>query len=141
VCVTSVLSLLYGLDGRADAALLGGRILAGLLGGACAILPAVFLAPIRTGALVRKRAATALRSIGAALREESGSVRRAERDVAALREAARPLLATRRLRPRPEVVWVDALSAALPDLRALPGVEARRRLARTVTDIADAVRR
>ncbi|GIJ54863.1 hypothetical protein Vau01_023790 [Virgisporangium aurantiacum] len=142
VCVTSILALLYGLDGRADAAVLGGRILAGLLGGAAAILPAVFLAPIRTGALVRKRAATALRSIGAALREESGDGSgRAERDIVALREAARPLLAIRWLHLRPEVAWVDGLTAAVPDLRALPGLAARRRLARTVTEIADAVRR
>jgi hypothetical protein len=146
VAVTSVLALLYGLNGQTDAALLRERILAGLLGGACAIVPALLLAPIRTRALVLKRAGAALRSIGAALRGEPGQtaalVRRAESDIAALRYAAGPLLAIRRFHRRAEVAWVDGLTAALPDLRALAAgqTQTRQRLAHTTREIAAGVK-
>lgn len=145
VAVTSVLALLYGLNGPTDTDLLGVRVLAGLLGGACAIGPAVFLAPIRTRAVVLKRAGAALRSIGVALRqngEPDDTVRAAERDIAALRAAAAPLLVTRRFHRREEVGWVDRLTAARPDLRALStGQEgARQRLARTTREVTAGVK-
>jgi hypothetical protein len=145
--ITSVLALLYGLNGQTGGAhMLRERILAGLVGGACAIVPAVLLSPIRTRALVLKRAGAALRSVGAALRggpdDTAALVRRAERDIEALRDAARPLLAIRRFHLRPEVAWVDGLTGALPDLRALPTDHGgpKQRLARTTSDIAGSVR-
>jgi hypothetical protein len=122
MAITAVLALLYGLQGETgSAALLRERLLAGLLGAACAIGPALVLAPVRTHALVLKRAGAALRSVRAALESrDAADARRAEHDIHALREAAKPLLVVRPVYRRAEVEWVTALSGALPDLRALP---------------------
>src|SRR5204863_561543 len=76
---------------------------------------------IRTHALVLKRAGAALRSIRAALEtRDAAHARRAEHDIHAVRDAAKPLLVIRAVYRRPEVEWVTALTEALPDLRALP---------------------
>ncbi len=125
MAITAVLALLYGLEGQTGgASLLRERLLAGLVGAACAILPALFLAPIRTRALVLKRAGAALRSLRAALEtRDAAGARRAEQDVEAMRDAAKPLLVIRHVYRRPEVDWVEALVGALPDLRALPSDE------------------
>jgi hypothetical protein len=140
--ITSVLSLLYGLSGQTGGAgLLRERLLAGLLGAACAILPGVFLAPVRTHALVLKRTGAALRAVGAALeaREQPQAlpmaVRQAEHDIEELRDVAKPLLAIRRVHHRPELDWVDALTGALPDLKALPDGAAAARLGRVARQV------
>ncbi|MGI5242765.1 FUSC family protein [Dactylosporangium sp. CA-139066] len=139
--VTAALALLYsllGVSGTAALPLLGARLLAVLIGALCAILPATLLAPIRTGAVLRKRTAEALRSA------RDGDYALAQRQVAALREAAAPLLAIRRLRERRELMWVDALTAALPDLRTLAerpqDPAALRRVRKTLSEVADDLR-
>ncbi|GAA2343558.1 hypothetical protein GCM10010170_028570 [Dactylosporangium salmoneum] len=114
--VTAALALLYsllGVSGTEALPLLGTRLLAVFVGALCAILPATLLAPIRTGAVLHKRTAETLRSA------RDGDYALAVRQVGALREAAQPLLAIRRFRERRELAWVDALTGALPDLRAL----------------------
>ena len=123
MAITAVLALLYGLPGETGgASLLRERLLAGLVGAACAIGPALWLAPVRTRALVLKRAGAALRSLRAALESrDEAAAQRAEHDIHALRDAAKPLLVIRRVHRRPEVEWVTSLTEALPDLRALPG--------------------
>src|SRR6185437_14573875 len=80
MAITAVLALLYGLQGASSStALLRERLLAGLLGAACAIGPALVLAPIHTRALVLKRAGAALRSVRAALESrDAADARRAE---------------------------------------------------------------
>jgi hypothetical protein len=122
MAITAVLALLYGLQGEAGgASLLRERLLAGLVGAACAIVPALLLAPIRTHALVLKRAGAALRSVRTALEtREPADARRAELDIEALRDAAKPLLVVRYVYRRPEVDWVTSLVDRVPDLRALP---------------------
>jgi len=61
--VTATLALLYGLLGLGGGtALLGERLLAICVGGACAVGPALFLAP-RTRDLVRKRTGSCLRRL------------------------------------------------------------------------------
>ncbi|MET7403201.1 FUSC family protein, partial [Dactylosporangium sp. NPDC005572] len=125
--VTAALALLYQLVGVADPhALLAGRLAAVVAGALCAVLPAALLMPVRTGAVVRKRAAEVLRAI-----KENDSRRAAER-IGALREAARPLQAVRRWHERPELVWVDALAAVLPDLRRAEVTDAARHAAAEV---------
>jgi hypothetical protein len=122
MAITAVLALLYGLQGATGgASLLRERLLAGLVGAACAIGPALLLAPVRTHALVLKRAGAALRSLRAALEtRDPADARRAELDIAELRDAAKPLLVVRRVYHRPEVDWVTTLADRVPDLRALP---------------------
>jgi hypothetical protein len=145
MAITAVLALLYGLQGEiGGAALLRERLLAGLLGAACAIGPALVLAPVRTHALLLKRAGAALRSVRAALESrDAADARRAEHDIHALREAAKPLLVIRPVHRRPEVEWVTALIEALPDLRALPtdgSGAAAGRLGRTAKRVGAEVR-
>ncbi|WP_238012787.1 FUSC family protein [Dactylosporangium sp. AC04546] len=125
--VTAALALLYQLLGVADPhALLAGRLAAVVAGALCAVLPAALLVPVRTGAVVRKRAAEALRAIKG---NDPGLA--AER-VGALREAAKPLQAVRRWHVRPELAWVDALTAVLPDLRRAEVTDAARHAAAEV---------
>jgi hypothetical protein len=122
--MTSALALLYGLLGQGgDSTVLRERLLAIIVGGACAILPAALLAPIRTRDLVRKRTAECLRAMRDCLTAAPVSVaavRAAEVALADLRTAAQPLLLTRRIRPTREAAWVAELSACAPALRALP---------------------
>ncbi|HTJ40249.1 MAG TPA: FUSC family protein [Dactylosporangium sp.] len=139
--VTAALALLYSLIGVAGTAalpLFGARLLAVCIGALCAILPAMLLAPIRTGAVLRKRTAEALRAA------RDGDYAQAERRVAALREAAAPLLAIRRFRARRELAWVDALTAVVPDLRTLAAdpqdAPALRRLRKTLGEVAEDLR-
>ncbi|MFI5910477.1 FUSC family protein [Dactylosporangium sp. NPDC051541] len=114
--MTAALALLYPLAGFASTGtltLLGARLVAVVIGALCAILPATLIAPIRTGAVLRKRTAECLRTI------RDGDHALALRRLAALREAAAPLLAVRRFHERRELRWVDALTALEPDLRTL----------------------
>jgi hypothetical protein len=122
MAITAVLALLYGLEGETGgASLLRERLLAGLVGAACAIGPALLLAPVRTHALVLKRAGAALRSLRTALETcDPADSRRAELDIEALQDAAKPLLVIRPVYRRREVDWVMSLVDRLPDLRALP---------------------
>jgi hypothetical protein len=118
--VTAALALLYpliGVTGTGVLPLLGTRLIAVVVGALCAILPATLLAPIRTGAVLRKRTAESLRAVRDGLPERDFTL--AERRIAALREAAAPLLAIRRFHRRRELAWVDALTGLLPDLRTL----------------------
>jgi uncharacterized membrane protein YccC len=139
--VTAALALLYtllGVGGTAALTLLGDRLLAVVVGALCAVLPATLLAPIRTGAVLRKRTAESLRAM------RSGDHTLAERHIAALREAAAPLRAIRRFHHRPELAWVDALTGLLPDLRTLAGhpddqVTAAR-VRRTAAEVAESLR-
>ena len=136
--ITGVLTLLYSLLGETDAGpVLGARLLAIALGGLCAVAPAALLAPVRTRDLVAKRTAACLRLAHAGT---AAGVWRFERAVAELRDAARPLLLSRRLRPTPEAAWTVALTGLVPRLRAHlvdPGADDVRR---EVGDIARAVR-
>ncbi|NJP48183.1 FUSC family protein, partial [Actinacidiphila epipremni] len=85
-CVTSLLAVMYSLNGEHDtAALLLQRPEGILLGSACGILAAYFVLPLRTETVMRGRAARALQVVQdllAALREPTP-------DPAALRELAR----------------------------------------------------
>lgn len=143
--VTAALALLYSLLGVGVGGalpLLGARLLAVVAGALCAILPATLIAPIRTGAVLRKRTAESLRAVRDALPEGDFAV--AERHIAALREAAAPLLAIRRFHRRRELDWVEAMTALLPDLRALSAgghdEAAAGRVRRTLTRVAAGVR-
>jgi len=159
--ISAALTLLYsllGLAGTQALALLGDRLLAVAAGALCAILPAMFLAPIRTGAVLRKRTAEALRAVRAALSASASPDRPprppgqaaaddfalAERRIVALREAAQPLLVIRRCHERPELAWVDALTGLRPDLRILASAPedrgTRERVGRTLAEVADSLR-
>ncbi|MFB9410113.1 FUSC family protein [Dactylosporangium matsuzakiense] len=140
-CMTAALALLYPLVGFASAGtltLLGTRLLAVVIGALCAILPATLIAPIRTGAVLRKRTAECLRSI------RDGEYAPALRRLAALREAAAPLYAVRRVHARRELQWVDALTALEPHLRTLADdaddPAALKQVRRTLGPVADDLR-
>ena len=68
----------------------------------------------------------------------------AERRIAALREAAAPLLAVRRFHRRRELAWVEALTGLLPQLRTLAqrpdDRAALTQVMHTLTAVADDVR-
>jgi hypothetical protein len=143
--VTAALALLYsliGVTGTGVLPLLGTRLIAVVVGALCAILPPTLLAPIRTGAVVRKRAAESLRAVRDGLPERDFAL--AERRIAALREAAAPLLAIRRFHRRRELAWVEALTGLLPQLRTLaqrPDDRAAfERVTHTLREVADDVR-
>jgi hypothetical protein len=143
--VTAALALLYpliGITGTGVLPLLGTRLIAVVVGALCAILPATLLAPIRTGAVVRKRAAESLRAVRDGLPERDFAL--AERRIAALREAAAPLLAVRRFHRRRELAWVEALTGIVPDLQTLAQHSDDRaaltRVTRTLSEVADDVR-
>lgn len=143
--VTAALALLYpllGFTGTGVLPLLGTRLVAVVVGALCAILPATLLAPIRTGAVLRKRTAESLRAVRDGLPERDFAL--AEKRIAALREAAAPLLAIRRFHRRRELAWVDALTGLLPELRILardPDDRATlNRVVRTLSEVADDLR-
>lgn len=134
--MTASLSLLYGLLGEpAGASVLGERLLAILVGGACAVLPAALLAPVRTRTAVRRRIGAALRSVGAALRAGPTveATRDADRALAQLRLRSRPLRLLRR--SSAEAGWARTLLDSAPALHAAlldPDAGSRARLGATV---------
>lgn len=106
-CVTSLLAVLYTLDGEHGSALLVQRPEGILLGSACGIAAAYFVLPLRTETVMRGRAARALQVlqdlVGAAREPEpepaavhrlTRALDRATRDLA---DAAAPARAHRRL--------------------------------------------
>jgi Fusaric acid resistance protein-like len=138
--MTASLSLIYGLLGEpGGASVLGERLVAILAGGACAVLPAVLLAPVRTRHSVRRRLGASLRTVGAALREGPSlpAVRAADRELDLLRLRSRPL---RLLRPAcPEARWARTLLDAAPDLHTAllqPASPSRATLGATVRTLA-----
>jgi uncharacterized membrane protein YccC len=145
--MTAALSLLYGLLGEpAGLDRLGERLLAILVGGACAILPFAVLAPIRTRTAVRRRLGVTLRLLGAALREGPtiSNVRAADRSLDELRLRSRPLRLTSRVRPTDEAGWAAALIAGVPDLHAAilePAAGTRTTVAAGVRAISAGLRR
>jgi Fusaric acid resistance protein-like len=144
--MTAALSLLYGLLGQPSGLdLLGERLLAILLGGACAVLPYALLAPVRTRAAVRRRVGVTLRALGAALREGPTvqNTRAADRALDALRLRSRPLRLTARLRPTLEADWAGTLLDAGPALHTAlldPASGSRSRLGAVVRSLAADVR-
>ncbi len=145
--ITSILALLYGLLGEAGgASILRERLLAIVVGGGCAIVPAALLVPIRTRDVTRKRAAECLRAIRDCLAApvDVTAVRRVDTAVTSLSTVARPLTLTRRIRPTAEAGWVDALAGCVPPLRStlVAGTEApqvRRVLAAVSEDLCGRV--
>jgi len=104
-CVTSILALLYGLAAPAGVSgieVLGERLAAVVAGCLCGVLPAWLLVPVRTEAVIRKNLARTLAALGALLDKPGEDSRREfDRNVAALRVAAEPALAWRRIIRRP----------------------------------------
>ena len=84
-CVTSVLSVLYSLNGEQGGALLFQRPEGILVGSACGIAAAYFVLPLHTERVMRARASRALR----ALQDLLGAVREPEPRPAAIRHLAR----------------------------------------------------
>jgi hypothetical protein len=144
--MTAALSLLYGLLGQPFGLhLLGSRLLAILVGGACAILPYALLAPVRTRTAVRRRLGAAAKLLGTALRDGPTvqNTRAADRALEALRLRSRPLRLTARLRPTPEAGWAGALLELGPALHTAlldPASGTRSRLGATVRTLAADVR-
>ncbi|MFI0937859.1 FUSC family protein [Streptomyces sp. NPDC021020] len=145
-CVTSLLAVLYSLNGEHDtAALLLQRPEGILLGSACGVLAAYFVLPLRTETVMRGRAARALQALQdllaaarepdpqpAALRTLARTADRAARDLGDAAASARahralrtrlahPALPVRPAhRPAPHAAdWADALAACVHEARAL----------------------
>ena len=104
-CVTSILALLYGLAAPAGVSgleVLGERLTAVVVGCLCGVLPAWVLVPVRTEAVMRRNLARTRAALGALLEKPGEDSRREfDRNVAALRVAAEPALAWRRIVRRP----------------------------------------
>ncbi|MFI0895892.1 FUSC family protein [Streptomyces sp. NPDC020983] len=169
-CVTSLLAVLYSLNGENDtAALLLQRPEGILLGSACGVLAAYFVLPLRTETVMRGRAARALRALQellaaarepdpqpAALRSLARTADRAARDLgdaAASARAHRALLARaagprKPVRPAPHAAdWADALAHCVHEARALAALPpealaaARPHLGLTARNLAQVRRR
>ncbi|MBN6547686.1 FUSC family protein, partial [Actinacidiphila bryophytorum] len=138
-CVTSLLAVLYSLNGEhGTAALLLQRPEGILAGSACGILAAYFVLPLRTETVMRGRAARALQVLQdlltaarephpetAALRRLARSLDRASRD---LGDAAASARAHRTLfgRGAPHAAdWVDTLAVCVGEARALAATPPR----------------
>jgi uncharacterized membrane protein YccC len=140
-CVTSLLAVLYTLNGEQGSALIVQRPEGILLGSACGIAAAYFVLPVRTDLVMRGRAARALQ----ALQDLMGAAREPQPQPAALRRLVRRLdFATRDLaeasasarahrtlvgrrrrdsaRPHP-ADWADALAACAHAARALAATD------------------
>jgi hypothetical protein len=140
--LTSMLALAAALTGPGGdpLRLLGIRLLAICLGGACAIVPALLLAPAARSVL-RKRTAVCLRRFGDCLDEPSVPAER--RFDAALADLATAERTVRLLRPwAPERSWYARLVHASPELRAsvATGEPAPPGLRRLLRDVATEVR-
>jgi uncharacterized membrane protein YccC len=145
-CVTSLLAVLYSLNGEQGSSLIVQRPEGILLGSACGIAAACFVLPLPTATVMRGRAATALRALQdllAAAREPEPrpaevrkSARRFDRAARDLGVAAAPVVAHRTLTrrtltrlaptrrrdhtPPPHAAdWVDALIACAHAARVL----------------------
>ncbi|MFJ2960334.1 FUSC family protein [Streptomyces sp. NPDC087270] len=145
-CVTSLLAVLYGLNGEQGGALLVQRPEGILLGSACGIAAAYFVLPLPTATVLRGRAARALRVLAdllvaarapeprpAEIRRLARRFDRATRELAVAAAPARahrtlirgtlghPAWGTRRAAPAPQHAadWVDALTACAHAGRAL----------------------
>ena len=135
-CVTSLLAVLYSLNGdHGTGALLLQRPEGILLGSACGILAASFVLPLRTRTVMRARAARTLQALQdlltaardpapdrTALRTLARDADRACRDLDTA--AAAPRARRALLRPRPGTAghaaeWADALSLCVRRARAL----------------------
>ncbi|WP_225845362.1 FUSC family protein [Streptomyces sp. HPF1205] len=86
-CVTSLLAVLYTLDGETGSALLIQRPEGILLGSACGIAAACFVLPLRTETVMRARAAGALH----VLQDLVGAAREPQPEPAAVHRLARAL--------------------------------------------------
>jgi uncharacterized membrane protein YccC len=144
MAVTASLALLYGLLGQTGGAgLLAQRLLAIGVGAACAIGPALVLAP-RTRSLVRKRTGTCIRRLRDLLGEPGvATLRRLETAVVELERAAVPLRLTRGRTARVEREWVRRFAGTGPDARSLvvsPEPEALDRLQDTLRTVGAEVR-
>jgi hypothetical protein len=132
--VTSLLAVLYSLDGEHGAALLVQRPEGILLGSACGIAAAYFVLPLHTETVMRGRAAHALRVLQdlltaaregdpAEVRRQARQLDRAAHDlasVAAPARAHRRLLGRRKGAARPHAAdWADSLAACARAARAL----------------------
>jgi hypothetical protein len=141
-CVTSLLAVLYTLNGEHGSALIVQRPEGILLGSACGIAAAYFVLPVHTELVMRGRAARALQ----VLQDLMGAVREPEPQPAAVRRLARRLdFAARDLAEasasarahralvhrggrgaarRPHMAdWVDALAACAHAARALAATD------------------
>jgi hypothetical protein len=125
-CVTSMLSLLYGLEGEHGLDLLGQRLALNLVGAGCLVAVCFLLYPIPTGSIVRRRTADLVRSLNELLQTlgEPDALPEAARAVGeradALEAALRPshVLARLRRRSGPRA-HADAARAAAVAARAL----------------------
>jgi hypothetical protein len=140
--LTSMLALAAALTGPLDdpLRLLGIRLLAICVGGACAIVPALLLAPTSRSVL-RKRAAVCVRRLGTCLDEPSVPAQR--RFDVALADLAAAEQTVRLLRHgAPERSWYVRLVQASPELRAsvATGEPAPPGLRRLLRDVAAEVR-
>ncbi|MFC4033679.1 FUSC family protein [Streptomyces polygonati] len=148
-CVTSLLAVLYSLNGEQGAALLVQRPEGILLGSACGTAAAFFVLPLPTETVMRARAARALQALQdllAAVREPDPQpvtvrrlARRVDRATKDLADASAPARAhrviTRRVRAggasptrrdagTPHAAdWADALAACAHAARALAATE------------------
>jgi hypothetical protein len=150
--LTSMLALAASLtDPGADPLrLLGVRLVAICVGGVCAIVPALLLAPA-TRDVLRKRAAVGLRRLGDCLAEPDpnaaatepgvGAVRRFDAALADLAAAERPVRLLRRRAS--ERAWYVSLQQAAPDLHSsvARGEAVPPALRRLLRDVAGTVRR
>ncbi|WP_327290698.1 FUSC family protein [Streptomyces sp. NBC_01198] len=136
-CVTSLLAVLYSLNGEQGSALLLQRPEGILAGSACGILAAYFVLPLRTETVMRGRAARALQILQdlltavrqphpepAALRKLARALDRAARDLsdaAASARAHRALLGRRAAEgAAPHAAdWADTLAECVREARAL----------------------
>ena len=143
-CVTSMLAVLYGMDGERGTALLVQRPEGILLGSACGIVAASFVLPLRTETVLRGRAARALQVLQdllgatrapeprpAEIRRLARAFDRAARDLA---QAAAPVRAHR------SVVHRVRRHLPHPLSRALGGVSARIRRPEDTEPAATAAR-
>ncbi|WP_333771933.1 FUSC family protein, partial [Streptomyces sp. IBSBF 2435] len=114
-CVTSLLAVLYSLDGEQGTALLLQRPEGILAGSACGILAAYFVLPLRTETVMRGRAARTLQ----VLQDLLTTAREPDPEPAALRKLARAL--DRSARDLSEAAASARAHRALFARRAAPG--------------------
>lgn len=141
-CVTSLLAVLNSLEGEHGSALLVQRPEGILVGSACGILAAYFVLPLRTEAVMRRRAARALQIFQdlltavrepapepAALRRLARALDRAARDLdeaSASARAHRALFTRRAAFPaRHAADWADTLALCVREARALAATPPR----------------
>jgi hypothetical protein len=135
--ITGVISLLYGWLGISTAGPLHTRLCGLLLGAAIAVVASWLMLPVRTGDLLRRRAAdvaAALRALRGTDRSDAAALRRGQaayaRSSARLHEIAPPLRAQRLVFSRwlPGLRYgadaVDALAGCAEPVRVLASIDA-----------------